>query len=1214
METPAASENKEFDFSTSIDKDEEDSTHLTWKEKYELCEQKLSKFHKQAGKVRELLAVKMKDYEGRVIAAEMKRDEALEKLEKMELSCQDKDEAISALREKITRLREERNKFVSDDEEKMSRIKDWVKSNMTEVLQQLATVRKERDQLKIECDRAAFMSSRRSSEQRSDSPVVSPLYEEIFGELLNDLRKDRIASYQSIDGEKLQQEMIKSSAAPSPPNIPPRGRSFHTGARPPATKPKLPIKSALLKSSKQLSTTQEMFNLQPDKNEYGSLTNLSEEVSKLAKDENAPLQREALKNEPSSPVYFMLQAAVNGMEFDKESVAPVYSTLQGRNKLKPNAPKIRVASLIRDRPFTGETSDSDCVEHETEITRTANNLPAKKASSLPRTFSASTNSSNESVGVALKTCAPFTSKNMREETLEKAGWLVKLGGRVKNWKRRWFTLSEGKLNYFKSRGDMYRKPIGMIDLKQVTQLSRNDRPLTFEITTPDRTYYLTADNSDEVNDWLRVLRNGLRRFSGARVLSRAGDKTVFSGWVTKAKYGVSKYCWAVLKEKSIIFYQTDVEQAPIGAINLREVINVTPVKEENRDASSTAYDEEISCKLMIQCLKDSHPTYFIIAGRSEMELWLHQIQNMCSSSNVNTETDFEQVVTKLMNIDGDAGSRYWRSKIMIHEKDQIKESLSSLQTTELEKEATNVFKSIQLFSTTPINETAVDYHISLAQDIIKTCLTHPELQTEIYCQLIKQTSKYRSIPQEGGTTYFSSNDWLASNLEHQSGYDTIDMNPVSSFVYMQCWQLLALCTSIFLPKLRILWLLKAHLHRNGNESSDIGRYAIYCQRSLERTLQNGERETRPSRLEAISLVSRNPYYRIYPMSIPVYLLNGSYQIFSFDGSTTVFEFTTRINEELGLRNNTESGFALFTDNPVAPIEHCLQPDLKICDVISKWEQACQHLKTGRFERSNAIKLTYKCRLFFKSLSRNQTEKEKFLHVYMINESLRLGHLLPKASDISKLTALLAQLEFGDYVDHFKQLEDVMQKIYPNYTHIESASIKRKVFKSVADFWSSLKGRTLKECVATYISIATTFKFYGCKMFKAQEKLQASEKVVEDSNVWISVDEDKLELLSNDMQVRLSYEWRQVVTFGGYKEDFMVVVQPDENNCEITKRYLFAMPQGRVLEVTFLIASYINAVVKRLNGFTTNDSQLPMGSTDGLKYEDGLQLWDMECEG
>lgn len=34
---------------------------------------------------------------------------------------------------------------------------------------------------------------------------------------------------------------------------------------------------------------------------------------------------------------------------------------------------------------------------------------------------------------------------------------------------------------------------------------------------------------------------------------------------------------------------------------------------------------------------------------------------------------------------------------------------------------------------------------------------------------------------------------------------------------------------------------------------------------------------------------------------------------------------------------------------------------KLCDVVSKWEQACQQLKTGKFERSKAIKLTYKNR-------------------------------------------------------------------------------------------------------------------------------------------------------------------------------------------------------------------------------------------------------------
>ena len=43
------------------------------------------------------------------------------------------------------------------------------------------------------------------------------------------------------------------------------------------------------------------------------------------------------------------------------------------------------------------------------------------------------------------------------------------------------------------------------------------------------------------------------------------------------------------------------------------------------------------------------------------------------------------------------------------------------------------------------------------------------------------------------------------------------MNPVGAFVYIQCWQLLCLCVTTFLPKLKILWLLKSHLRRHADE-------------------------------------------------------------------------------------------------------------------------------------------------------------------------------------------------------------------------------------------------------------------------------------------------------------------------------------------------------------------------------------------------------------
>jgi len=40
-----------------------------------------------------------------------------------------------------------------------------------------------------------------------------------------------------------------------------------------------------------------------------------------------------------------------------------------------------------------------------------------------------------------------------------------------------------------------------------------------------------------------------------------------------------------------------------------------------------------------------------------------------------------------------------------------------------------------------IDQTAIDYHITLAQNITTKCLKEPELQNEIILQLIKQTTK-----------------------------------------------------------------------------------------------------------------------------------------------------------------------------------------------------------------------------------------------------------------------------------------------------------------------------------------------------------------------------------------------------------------------------------------------------------------------------------------
>eukprot|EP00061_Rhincodon_typus_P003212 g19548.t1 len=48
--------------------------------------------------------------------------------------------------------------------------------------------------------------------------------------------------------------------------------------------------------------------------------------------------------------------------------------------------------------------------------------------------------------------------------------------------------------------------------------------------------------------------------------------------------------------------------------------------------------------------------------------------------------------------------------------------------------------SCQLFINVLVEAPSIDYHVSLAQNALQVCLTHTELQNEIYCQFIKQTS------------------------------------------------------------------------------------------------------------------------------------------------------------------------------------------------------------------------------------------------------------------------------------------------------------------------------------------------------------------------------------------------------------------------------------------------------------------------------------------
>ena len=82
--------------------------------------------------------------------------------------------------------------------------------------------------------------------------------------------------------------------------------------------------------------------------------------------------------------------------------------------------------------------------------------------------------------------------------------------------------------------------------------------------------------------------------------------------------------------------------------------------------------------------------------------------------------------------------------------------------------------------------------------------------------------------------------------------------------------------------------------------TEAGKYAIYCQRSVERTQQKGERQARASRMEILSILLRNPYHHSLPFSVPVHFLNNTYQV---ETATHTVSLTARV----GYRNHNGNG-------------------------------------------------------------------------------------------------------------------------------------------------------------------------------------------------------------------------------------------------------------------------------------------------------------------
>ncbi|XP_056091082.1 pleckstrin homology domain-containing family A member 1a isoform X1 [Rhinichthys klamathensis goyatoka] len=112
-----------------------------------------------------------------------------------------------------------------------------------------------------------------------------------------------------------------------------------------------------------------------------------------------------------------------------------------------------------------------------------------------------------------------------DQTVIKAGYCVKQGALMKNWKRRYFVLEQNSMSYFKS--DLEKEPLKIILLKEVHKVQECKhgeimmRDNLFEVVTTSRTFYIQADSPEEMHSWIKAI-------SGAIVAQRGPGRSAAS--------------------------------------------------------------------------------------------------------------------------------------------------------------------------------------------------------------------------------------------------------------------------------------------------------------------------------------------------------------------------------------------------------------------------------------------------------------------------------------------------------------------------------------------------------------------------------------------------------------------------------------------------------------------------------------------------------------
>ncbi|XP_060047912.1 unconventional myosin-X [Erinaceus europaeus] len=495
--------------------------------------------------------------------------------------------------------------------------------------------------------------------------------------------------------------------------------------------------------------------------------------------------------------------------------------------------------------------------------------------------------------------------------------------------------------------------------------------------------------------------------------------------------------------------------------------------------------------------------------------------------------------------------------------------------TTLQDEAIKIFNSLQQLE-------SVSDPVPIIQGILQTGHDLRPLRDELYCQLIKQTTK---VPQPGS----------AGNL--------------------YSWQILTCLSCTFLPSRGILKYLKFHLRRIREQfpGTEMEKYALFTYESLKRTKC---REFVPSRDEIEALIQRQE------MTSTVYCHGGGSCKITINSHTTAGEVVEKLIRGLAMEDSRNM-FALFEYN--GHIDKAIESRTIVADVLAKFEKLAAS--------SEGAELPWK--FYFKLycfLDTDNVPKDSVEFAFMFeqaHEAVIHGHYPAPEENLQVLAALRLQYLQGDYTLHatLLPLEEVYclqrlrarisqstksfspcERLEKRRTSFLEGTLRRSfrtgsmvrqkaeeeqmldmwikeevcsVRASIIDKWKKFQGMSQEQAMAKYMTLIKDWPGYGSTLFDVECKEGGFPQ-----ELWLGVSADAVSVYKRGEGRPLEvFQYEHILSFGApLANTYKIVVDERELLFETSE----------VVDVAKLMKAYISMIVKKR--YSTSRSVSSQGSS------------------